>query len=58
MDRSSSSSSQWPVVIASAIALVVGNGPVLLFTFGVFLKPIAEQMAGSAVRCPLVLLSH
>jgi predicted MFS family arabinose efflux permease len=44
MDRSSSSSSQWPVVIASAIALVVGNGPVLLFTFGVFLKPIAEQM--------------
>jgi MFS family permease len=44
MDRSSSLSSQWPVVIASTIALVVGNGPVLLFTFGVFLKPIAEQM--------------
>ena len=37
-------SSQWPVVIASTIALVVGNGPVLLFTFGVFLKPTAEQM--------------
>jgi MFS family permease len=44
MDRSSSLSSQWPVVIASTIALVVGNGPVLLFTFGVFLKPISEQM--------------
>jgi predicted MFS family arabinose efflux permease len=44
MDRSSSFSSQWPIVIASTVALVVGNGPVLLFTFGVFLKPIAEQM--------------
>jgi predicted MFS family arabinose efflux permease len=44
MDRRSPSSSQWPIVIASTVALVVGNGPVLLFTFGVFLKPIAEQM--------------
>jgi predicted MFS family arabinose efflux permease len=44
MDRNSSLSRQWPVVIASTIALVVGNGPVLLFTFSVFLKPIAEQM--------------
>ena len=44
MDRSSSRSSHWPIVIASTVALVVGNGPVLLFTFGVFLKPIAEQM--------------
>ena len=44
MNRSSSFSSQWPIVIASTVALVVGNGPVLLFTFGVFLKPIAEQM--------------
>jgi predicted MFS family arabinose efflux permease len=44
MDRSSSWSSQWPIVIASTVGLVVGNGPVLLFTFGVFLKPIAEQM--------------
>jgi predicted MFS family arabinose efflux permease len=44
MDRNSSLSRQWTVVIASTIALVVGNGPVLLFTFSVFLKPIAEQM--------------
>lgn len=44
MDQSSSLSGQWQVIINSTIALVVGNGPVLLFTFGVFLKPIAEQM--------------
>src|ERR1700738_4508392 len=44
MDRNSSLSRQWPVVIASTIDLVVGNGPVLLFTFSVFLKPIAGRM--------------
>jgi predicted MFS family arabinose efflux permease len=44
MFRNSFSNRQWPVVIASAVALVVGNGPVLLFTFGIFLKPVAEQM--------------
>jgi predicted MFS family arabinose efflux permease len=44
MFRNSFFNRQWPVVIASAVALVVGNGPVLLFTFGIFLKPVAEQM--------------
>ena len=34
----------WMVVVGSTIALIVGNGPVLLFTFGVFLKPITEEM--------------
>lgn len=38
-----SASSRWLVVAGSAIALVMGNGPLLLFTFGVFLKPISEQ---------------
>jgi predicted MFS family arabinose efflux permease len=44
MFRNSFFNREWPVVIASAVALVVGNGPVLLFTFGIFLKPVAEQM--------------
>jgi predicted MFS family arabinose efflux permease len=34
----------WLVVAGSTAALIVGNGPILLFTFGVFLKPITEQM--------------
>ena len=33
----------WLVVLGSTIALVFSNGPVLLFTFGLFLKPIATQ---------------
>ena len=30
----------WWVVFGSTIGLIVGNGPITLFTFGVFLKPI------------------
>ena len=33
----------WLAVLGSTIALMVSNGPVLLFTFGIFLKPISEQ---------------
>jgi predicted MFS family arabinose efflux permease len=47
MDTSSISTTRWLVVIASALALIVGNGPVLLFTFGIFLKPIAQQTGWS-----------
>jgi len=47
MNASSISRTQWRVVVASALALIVGNGPVLLFTFGIFLKPIAGQTGWS-----------
>jgi predicted MFS family arabinose efflux permease len=33
----------WWVVFGSTLALVVCNGPVALFTFGVFLKPITAE---------------
>jgi MFS family permease len=32
--------SPWWVVFGSTLGLIVGNGPITLFTFGVFLKPI------------------
>jgi MFS family permease len=32
----------WWVVVGSTIGLIVGNGPITLFTFGVFLKPIVS----------------
>lgn len=34
----------WWVVFGSVLGLMVGNGPVMQFTFGVFLKPISEEM--------------
>lgn len=34
----------WWVVFGAVIGLMVGNGPVMQFTFGVFLKPISEDM--------------
>jgi MFS family permease len=36
--------SPWLVVLGSTIALMVGNGAILIFTFAVFLKPITEEM--------------
>ena len=33
----------WWVVLGSTIGLIVGNGPITLFTFGVFLKPIVAE---------------
>lgn len=32
----------WLVVLGSTLALTVGNGPIMQFTFGVFLKPLTE----------------
>lgn len=37
----------WLVVAGSTIALIVSNGPVVFFTFAVFLKPISEQLGWS-----------
>jgi len=37
----------WLVVVGSTIALIVSNGPILFFTFSVFLKPISEEMGWS-----------
>src|ERR1700722_6780315 len=37
----------WLVVAGSTIALIVSNGPILFFTFSVFLKPISEEMGWS-----------
>ena len=33
----------WLAVLGSTIALTFSNGPVLLFTFGVFLRPVSEE---------------
>ena len=33
----------WWIVFGSTLALVVNNGPVVFFTFGVFLKPVSQE---------------
>lgn len=33
----------WSIVAGSTLALVVCNGPVVAFTFGLFLKPISQE---------------
>jgi len=37
-------SNPWWVVVGSLLGLTVGNGPVMQFTFGVFVKPLSEAM--------------
>jgi MFS family permease len=36
--------SRWWVVFASALGLMVGTGSILVFSFGVFLKPVSEDL--------------
>ncbi len=38
---------RWWVVVASACGLMVGQGSILIFTFGVFLKPVSEGLGVS-----------
>jgi MFS family permease len=33
----------WCIVFGSTLALVVSTGPIVLFTFGVFLKPVSQE---------------
>ncbi len=37
----------WWLVFGSTLALIVGNGPVIVFTFGVFLKPVIDEFGWS-----------
>jgi MFS family permease len=61
--------SRWWIVAACACGLLVGAGSILIFTFGVFLKPVIEDLGISrgalssglgisarfvALSCPIV----
>jgi MFS family permease len=52
---------RWLVPFASAIALIVGNGSISVFAFGVFIKPLEEQfgwsraaLSGATALCGLL----
>jgi MFS family permease len=34
----------WWVVVGSVLGLIVGNGPIMQFTFGVFVRPVGEEL--------------
>jgi predicted MFS family arabinose efflux permease len=46
----------WLVVIGSIMGLIVGNGPIMQFTFGVFLKPIVEEFGWARSTVSLALI--
>jgi MFS family permease len=49
----------WLVVLGSTLALVVGNGPIILFTFGVLLQPISAEFGWQrSVLATAVVTSH
>ena len=46
---------RWLVVLGSTVALIVSNGPIFLFSFGVFLKPVSETFGWSRATMSLGL---
>ena len=48
----------WWVVVGAVLSLCVCNGPVLFFTFGVFLKPIVADMQWQRSRAAAVPLGR
>jgi len=58
-ERGSALRSAWWVVFGSALALVVGNGPILLFTFGVLLEPISSEFGWQrSVLASAIAVAH
>lgn len=49
--------SPWWVVLGSLFGLTVGNGPVMQFTFGVFIKPLSEAMQSDRGAISAALLA-
>ena len=43
MSLGSTFKNPWWVVFGATLGMMVGNGPILLFTFGVFLKPVTSE---------------
>lgn len=46
----------WWVVLAATIGLIVSNGPLLQFSFAVFVKPLSEAFASSRASVSAALL--
>jgi MFS family permease len=52
-------STGWLVVFGSTLALIVGNGPIILFTFSVLLQPVSVEFGGQrSVLASALVTSH
>lgn len=51
------SRSSWWIVVGSMLGLIVGNGPVMQFTFGVFLKPVMTELGSDRATVSAALLA-
>ena len=52
-------SAGWLAVLGSTLALIVGNGPIILFTFGVLLQPISAEFGWQrSVLATALVTSH
>ena len=49
---------RWWVVFATVCGLLVGAGPINVFTFGVFLKPVTEDLGLSRGAFSAALTVH
>jgi predicted MFS family arabinose efflux permease len=47
---------RWWIVVGSVLGLTVGNGPMMQFTFGVFLKPVTEDLGTDRATLSVALL--
>lgn len=45
----------WWVVIASIMGMIISQGPVLVFTFGIFMKPLSAEFGWSRSQVSLAL---
>jgi MFS family permease len=48
---------RWLVVLGAVVGLIVGNGPIMQFTFGVFLKPITQDFGWDRSTVSLALVA-
>jgi MFS family permease len=48
--------SAWWIVFGSVLGLIVGNGPIMQFTFGVLLKPISEEFGWDRATVSLAIV--
>lgn len=47
----------WWIVVGSVLGLMVGNGPVMQFTFGVFVKPLSEDLQADRASVSAALMA-
>ena len=56
MERRITGLNRWWIVLGAVLGLAVGNGPIMQFSFGVLLKPVAADLGTDRATLSLALL--